>query len=134
MKGIGFAVAVVPITEAARAAEVLLGPYTGDEHSKRIMVVRDARLNRAYDASVRLAERVDPDAGKRKRSHVLEATGTGPLVVAPLRVAAPCEVGDSSRAPGSPRRPSKRLAVSARRSRRRWLRRSLRWRRTRRRR
>ena len=106
----------LPITEAARSAEVLLGPYTADEHSKRMTVVRDRRLNRAYDASVRLAERVDPDPGKRKRGPGVGVSGTGPLAVAPLRVVAPSEVGCSSRDAESPGRPSKRLAVSAQRS------------------
>ena len=52
---VGDASVVASITEAARATEVLLGPYTGEEYSKRVLVVRESRLNRAYASSVRLA-------------------------------------------------------------------------------
>lgn len=78
---------MLPIGEAERVAEQLLGPYTADEHSKRRQVVREARLNRAYlDPAASLPERVDPDAGKRKRvrgSEELELGG--PVSAVPLR-------------------------------------------------
>ena len=78
-----FGVAVA-LAEATRAAEVLLGPYTGDEHARRRVVVRDPRLNRAYDASVSLPERADPDAGKKKRARAPELEVGGPIPAPPL--------------------------------------------------
>lgn len=57
--------AVAPIDEAVRAAEVLLGPYTSDEHSQRTLVVREPQVNRAYRGKgVFLAEQVEPKEGK----------------------------------------------------------------------
>ena len=88
---------VIAITEAARAAEVLLGPYTGEEHSKCVTVVRDCRLNRAYAPSVRLSERPDPDAGKRKHARAAETSRPGPIAAVPLRAADPCEAPGPSR-------------------------------------
>ena len=104
--------AVVAIDEAARAADVLLGPYTGEEHARRGVVERDARLNRAHDASVRLAERPDPDEGKKKRPRAAEVEVRGPIAVVPLRTAGPCEVGGSSRGRGDAAEPAtKRVAL-----------------------
>lgn len=88
---------VLPISEAARTAEVLLGPYTGEEHSRRHLVVRDRRLNRAYNASVNLPKRVDPDAGKKKRSRVPEVELGGPIAVKPLCAVRLSDGGGSSR-------------------------------------
>lgn len=88
---------VAPITEAARAAEVLLGPYTGDEHARRGVVVREPRLNRAYDGSVVLPERADPDEGKRKRARAAEVEVAGPIAAPPLRSVRPREDAGASR-------------------------------------
>ena len=102
---------VTPITEAARAAEVLLGPYTSEEHVRCRVVVREPRLNRAYDASVHLSERADPDTGKKKRAHVPEVEVTGPIATAPLCVARPRDGGVPSRSlEDFEERPAKRLA------------------------
>ena len=86
---------VAPITEAARAAEVLLGPYTGEEHARHRLVVRDAWLNRAYGASVRLAKCPDSNEGKKKHACAPEVNVRGLIVVVLLRTAGPCEVGGS---------------------------------------
>lgn len=88
--------AVVAIDEAAQAVEVLLGLYTGEEHARRRVVVRDARLNQAYDSSVRLAECPDLDEGEKKRTCMTEVEVRGPIAVMPLRTAGPCGVGGSS--------------------------------------
>lgn len=97
---------VVPIVEASRAAEVLLGPYTPEEHARRGLIVREGRLNRAYDGSVRLLERADPD-GKKKRARPVEVEGTGPIAVSPLNSAPPRELDESASTGG---RASKRPA------------------------
>ena len=103
---------MLPIGEAKRVAEQLLGPYTADEHSKRRVVVREARLNRAYvDPALQPAERADPDAGKKKRVRGLEELETGgPISAVPLRaigVAVPGEVALG--APGPPPRKASRV-------------------------
>lgn len=91
---------------------MLLGPYTGEEHGRRGVVVRDARLNRAYGASVRLAERTDPDEGKKKHGRAADVDVRGPIVVVPLRAAGPYEMGGSSRGQGDASGPAaKRAAV-----------------------
>ena len=89
---------MLSIDEAERAAEQLLGPYTGEEHAKRGQVVREPRLNRAYaDPSVRLVERPDPDAGKKKRVRGPDELETlGPIRVAPLRAIGADGAGGSS--------------------------------------
>ena len=89
--------AAAPISEAARAAEVLLGPYTGDEHARRLVVVREPRLNRTYDASVSFPERADPDAGKKKRARVPEVELSGPIAAPPLRSVRPRDDSGPSR-------------------------------------
>ena len=121
---------VLPLTEAERLAEQLLGPYTGEEHSKRANAVHDRRLNRAYrDPAVRLLERPDPDAGKKKRARgPEELEGTGPISAVPIRAiggasigkagfAAGCSVVPSSkrasREPGAPRQTSSAASSSA---------------------
>ena len=78
---------VLPIDEAERAAEHLLGPYTAEEHAKWGQVVGEHRLNRAYtDPSVQPADRLDPDAGKRKRVRGPDELETpGPIRAVPLR-------------------------------------------------
>lgn len=78
--------AVLPIDEAERATEQLLGPYTGEEHVKRGIVVREPSVNRAYmDPVVRLVERANPDAGKKKRVRGLEELeGHRPISAVPL--------------------------------------------------
>ena len=92
-----FVLLVLRITEAERAAEVLLGPYTAEEHAKRHLVVRDRRLNRAYEASVILPERVNPDAGKKKRSRVPEVELGGPIAAQPIRAVHPDDCSGPSR-------------------------------------
>ena len=62
-------VVVTPIDEAVWSVEVLLGPYTGEEHAKRLMVVRKPQLNLAYKDGVDLLERWDPDEWKKKHAH-----------------------------------------------------------------
>ena len=59
--------------------------------------MREPRLNRAYaDPSVRLAERPDPDAGKKKRVRGPDELETpGPLRVAPLRAVGADRAGSS---------------------------------------
>ena len=99
------------IDEATRALEVLLGPYTGEEHGRRGLVVRDARVNRVYDASVRLAERPDPDEGKKKRARAADVDARGPIAVAPLRAVAPREGGGSSRGRGGDAEPTAKRAA-----------------------
>ena len=102
---------VAPITEVVRAAEVLLGPYTGEEHARHRVVVREPRLNRTYDASDPLPERADPDAGKKKRARAPEAEVAGPISAAPLRSVRPCEgVGPSRSLEGFEEWPTGRLA------------------------
>ena len=101
---------VAPLGEASRAAEVLLGPYTADEHGRRGVVVREARLNRAYDASVHLPERVDPDEGKKKRVRAPEVEVAGPIAAPPLRSVRPRDdVGASRSLDPSEERPSGKL-------------------------
>lgn len=101
----------MPIIEAARAAELLLGPYTGEDNVKRQLVVREARLNRVYALSVRLAERPNPNMGKKKHAHVLEVNRMGPIVAAPLRDDGPYEEGGPSHAAkDTTRRTAKRVA------------------------
>lgn len=80
-------VAVAPIDEVARATELLLGPYSSEEHAKRALVVREPRLNRAYlDPEVRLAERQDPDEGWKKQACVPDEGDAGePIDAVPLR-------------------------------------------------
>lgn len=91
---------------------MLLGPYTGKEHTRRRLVVRDARLNRAYDALVRLAERPNPDEGKKKHARAIEVDIRGLIAVVPLCTTGPCEVGGSSRGRGDALRPTaKRVAL-----------------------
>ena len=86
---------MLPLTEAERIAEQLLGPYTGEEHSKRANAVHDRRLNRAYrDPATRLSECPDPDAGKRKRARgPEELEGSGPISAIPLRAFGGASVG-----------------------------------------
>ena len=100
------------ITEAARAAEVLLGPYTGEEHSKCVTVVRDCRLNRAYTPSIRLFERTDLDAGNKKHARAAEISGPGPITVVPLHAAGPCDASGPSEVVEDADRPAKRLAMA----------------------
>ena len=98
---------VAPITKVAHAVEVLLGPYMGEEHRRRLVVVREPRLNRAYDASVHLQERADPDVGKNKRARTPEAEVAGPIAVAPLRSVRPCDgIGPSRSLEGFEERPT----------------------------
>lgn len=87
------------------------GSYTGEEHSRRGLVVREGRLNRAYAASVRLSERPDPDAKKKKRVRKVEVDGTRPILVTPLSVVGPCDAGAASRDVGDAGRLSKRPAA-----------------------
>ena len=105
---------VLPVDEAERAAEQLLGPYTADEHSKRRVVVREARLNRAYvDPALQPAERADPDAGKKKRVRGPEELETGgPISAVPLRAVGVCVAGEVAvGAPGPPPRKTSRVPV-----------------------
>ena len=105
---------MLSIDEAERAAEQLLGPYTAEEHAKRGQVVREPRLNRAYaDPSVRLAERPDPDAGKKKRVRGHDELETlGPIRVVPLRAVGADGAGGSSAVVEGMAGPSvKRVAV-----------------------
>ena len=74
-----------------------MGPYTADEHGRRGVVVREARLNRAYDASVHLPERVDPDEGKKKRARAPEVEVAGPIAAPPLRSVRPRDDAGASR-------------------------------------
>lgn len=76
----------VTIDEAC-VMEQLLGPYTGEEHAKWGLVVRETHLNRAYtDPAFRLAERSDPDEGRKKRAHGPEELDSlGLIDVRPLR-------------------------------------------------
>ena len=105
-----FFLSVAPIGEASRAAEVLLGPYTADEHGRRGVVVREARLNRAYNASVQLPERVDPDDGKKKRVRAAEVEGVGPIAAPPLRSVRPRDdAGGSGNLDPFEERPSGKL-------------------------
>ena len=105
---------VLSIGEAERTAEQLLGPYTADEHSKRKLVVRETRLNRAYLGSdAQLVERADPDAGKRKRVRGPEELESGgPISTVPLRAVGTGVAGEIAfGAPGPP--PMKLLRVPA---------------------
>ena len=105
---------MLPVDEAERAAEQLLGPYTADEHSKRRVVVREARLNRAYvDPALQPAERADPDAGKKKRVRGPEELETGgPISAVPLRAVGVCVAGEVAvGAPGPPPRKTSRVPV-----------------------
>lgn len=87
---------MMPIDEAARAMEQLLGPYTGEEHAKRGLVVRESRLNRAY-LVVLLAEHLDPDEGRKKQGQVPEELDApGPIDVRPLRSVGTGNTGDPS--------------------------------------
>ena len=61
------------------------------------MVVREARLNRAYDASVHLPERADPDDGKKKRARAPEVEVAGPIAAPPLRSVRPRDDAGTSR-------------------------------------
>lgn len=42
----------MPIDEATRVAEQLLGPYSDEEHTKWGLVVRELRLNRVHGLDV----------------------------------------------------------------------------------
>lgn len=101
---------VAPIAEVERAAELLLGPHTGEEHAKHRLVVREPRLNRTYDALVHLAELPDPDTGKTCAS-VPKVEGAGPIAAASLRVACLCDGGGPSHSlEDFTERPTKRVA------------------------
>ena len=105
---------MLPVDEAERAAEQLLGPYTADEHSKRRVVVREARLNRAYvDPALQPAERADPDAGKKKRVRgPEELEAGGPIRAVPLRAVGVGVAGEVAvGAPGPPPRKTSRVSA-----------------------
>lgn len=60
-----------------------MGPYTGEEHVKRRLVVREACLNHTYvDPTVYLVERPDLDKGRRKRGRVREECNGAELITA----------------------------------------------------
>lgn len=63
------------------------------------MVVRDPRLNRAYDESVPLLERPDPDEVKKKRARDPEVEIAGPIAAPPLRSVRPRDDAGVSRSP-----------------------------------
>lgn len=64
-----------------------MGPYTGEDHAKRGLVVLEPHLMRAYvDPVVCLAERSDLGEGRKKRARVLEEYDvTGPIAAMPMR-------------------------------------------------
>lgn len=103
---------VLPIDEAERAAEQLLGPYTAEEHAKWGQVVGEHRLNRAYtDPSVQPADRLDPDAGKRKRVRGPdELEASGPIPAVPLRAVG--AGGSGAIVEGAPGCAAKRLCAA----------------------
>lgn len=77
----------MPIDEAVRVTEQLLGPYNGEEQAKWGWVVHEARMSRA---NVDLAECPNPNAGKKKRTHVpRELEAQGPISAVPLSAIGP---------------------------------------------
>ena len=76
-------------------------------------MVREPRLNHAYmDPAVRLEERVDPDAGKKKRVRgPEELEAGGPISAVPLRTTGVDGPGQTSRvAEGATVPPLKRVS------------------------
>lgn len=88
-------IVVAPIGEAACVVEHLLGPYTGEEHAKRGLVVWEPCLNHTYtDQMIHLMECPDIDEGRRKRARVPDdGDAARPIVVMPLRAAGSGGVG-----------------------------------------
>ena len=67
-------------------------------------------MNRAYDVSVSLPKRIDPDAGKKKWSRVPEVELGGPIAAKPLRAIHPSDGGGPSRnLKAAEERPAKRV-------------------------
>nr|CCI55448.1 PH01B001E05.4 [Phyllostachys edulis] len=84
---------VAPIAEAVRVVELLLGPYTGEEHVKRRLV------------------HPDPDAGKKKHARVPKVKGAGPIAATPLLGACPRDTdGPTCSAEDTTKRLTKRVA------------------------
>lgn len=82
-----------------------MDPNTGEEDAKHWLVVRKARLNWAYDASVRLVGRPNLDEGKEKHARVPEVNGVGMITVVPLRAFGPSRAREDVAG-----RPAKRVA------------------------
>lgn len=91
---------------------MLLGPYTMEEHAKRLLVVREPRLNHAYKEGACLAEHQDPSKGKKKWVRTLEECGAARKIPAvPLHSVGSKGKGDPScmRTNGA-ERPAKRAS------------------------
>lgn len=84
--------------------ELFSGPYTAEEHAKCALVVREARLNRAY-----------PDEGRKKQAHAPKDGDTRePITVVPLCAVGTADLGIASCARiDAAGRPSKRATPGA---------------------